>query len=346
MNAIVFDEPYKFKYVEIPDPVLGDNDIVVKVMAVGVCGSDMHRFKGELPFPKGTVMGHEFSGEVVEVGKNVTNFVLGDKVVPYPLTTCKVCEMCRKGAYHLCNNGYFGDAAKAFAEYVKLDTTKDEIYHLPDKLSYEEGAFVEPLAVALNAVQKSVPKITNNVVVLGAGPIGMLITAVLTTLPVKIAVTDVSEKRLNFAKELGAHHVINAKTHDVKGELMHLFGSKRYGVYHEGPDVDMVYEAAGAPQTFPQALEIVRAQGTVVVAAYANPPITFDPNIIPQKEINIIGSFCYTEEFQQAIDLIASREIDFTKFISHMYPLDKTQEAFEKQADTENSIKVIVKPFE
>lgn len=343
MKAAVYRGPSTLVYEDVPDPIPGDDDLLVKVKVAGICGSDMHRFLGEMNYPIGSIMGHEYSGIVEYVGKNVKGFKIGDKVTSKPLGPCYTCELCRKGYMNMCSEPGSRLSTGSYAEYLKLNSAL-EIHKLAEHVSFEEGAFVEPLAIAIRSVKKAAPQIGDNVVVLGAGPIGILITAVLTTLPVNIIVSDISELRLNAVKKLGAHHIINAAKTDVKDELNSILGKKKYGRYHEGPDVDIVFEAAGAPGTFNQAMNLAKAEGRIVVTAYTNPPVQANPNMIPQKELNITGVFCYTTEFSEAVKLISEQRVNFKQLITHEYPLAQAQEGFKKQFSREESVKVILRP--
>jgi len=338
MNAAIYYGPGDIRVQDISEPRLEPDGILVRVKACGICGSDMHPYRvGGLIRP-GTIMGHEFSGDVVEVGANVQDIKKGDRVTVAGYLPCGECYWCKRKQYYRCFKmrllGY--EFPGAFAEYVSvplalLNTT---IFLLPDELTCEEGATVEPLSVGVHAARVAEPAAADTVVILGVGMIGQCAMQVFKAMgAAKVIVSEISKKRLEVAKATGADVVINATEEDP---------IERVREATSGMWADIVAECAGSPATFHQAIEMVRGGGKIVLVGIYEEPIKWEPAAIIHKNVRMIG--CLGGSFPRAIDFLRSRKVNTKSLITHEFSLDKAREAFETQLKTDEVVKVLVKP--
>jgi (R,R)-butanediol dehydrogenase / meso-butanediol dehydrogenase / diacetyl reductase len=329
MRAGVFRGVRQVPIEDVPDPTAGPRDVVLDVKACGICGSDLHTYVAAQLAQPGQVMGHEFSGEVVDVGAEVDGIAVGDRLTGLPIQPCGECPRCREGSRHLCevwtqrSIGY--GLPGAFAERLRIPdaTLGDNVHRLPDELTFEDGALVEPLAVAVHAVGRTDVRPTDTAVVLGFGTIGLQVAQVLLARGVKRVIgADLSPLRLEVAQELGV-----AASDDVAA----------------GGEVDLVFEATGAPALVQRAIDIVRPGGTVVIIALYEQTAEIAPTLVVQKELTLRGSAIYTPaEFAEAIDLLASGRVRSGPLITHRHALDELGDAFEAQLDKDAAIKVMV----
>jgi 2-desacetyl-2-hydroxyethyl bacteriochlorophyllide A dehydrogenase len=334
MKAAVFHGPEDVRFEEIDKPVLKDGEVLIKVRACGICGSDLHTYKHGMflqlgtPIESGRVLGHEFSGEIAEVGGDVTGAKVGDRVVSI---------------------GIGGNA-----EYVKISNAMNNLLiPLSESVSFEEGATTEPLATSLHGVNLAKPADGETHVIMGAGIIGLgVLQAIKFYSSAKVIVVDLSDKRLDMARSLGADVTINAAREDVVETILGVTGSKQLGVVEaiEG-NVDTVFDCAGVGKNFEgtsvlaQSLSLVKQNGKVIVVAIFEKSPEIDYNIVVRKGIQIMGSWAWTpEEFTQAAELISSGKIDRKPLISHTFPLEDASEAYETQLRAEEAVKVILKP--
>lgn len=338
---------------EVPVPEPKDNEVLIKVKYAGICGSDLGAYVGgwalpTLPHPiTGKVLpvttGHEPSGEVVRVGKNVKKFRAGDKVTVEPLIYCGTCEACRNGFHNLCENSVGEDGSGniigfavdgAFAEYMVADEAS--VYKLPDDLDYQLGALTEPVAVAVQALHKSELKVGQTAAIFGAGPIGLLLAIVAMQAGVQdLIISDVSEERLSIAKELGIKHIFNPQKDDVVKEIKKITGN----------GVDVAFDAAGVQSTLDAAIDSVKNRGKVFdVAVYGKDPVVRMSDIL-MHGIDIYTTLCYSNVYEEAIRLIADNQESYRKVITKIIPLDKiVEEGFEFLPTDKSQAKILVSP--
>lgn len=348
MKAAVFYGTKDVRIEDVKEPVVSAGKVKVAVAWTGICGSDLHAYHHGLgvayeehPISGRKVpliLGHELSGTVTEIGEGVSNVAIGDKVAIEPNLHCGQCESCRKGNYHMCevsNAGFIGLAADGgFAEFVVADA---KYFHkLPNEMSLEEGALVEPTAVAFHAVRKSRLKVGESAAIFGAGPIGLL-----TLLCAQAAgasetfVIDVSEERLNKAKELGATYTINPLNEDAVAKIMEVTGN----------GVAVAFEAAGAQPTVTSALNSLKKQGTLLVIAGFAGEITINPNALLFKEANIVFSLAYANEFPEVIKLISEGRLDVKQVMTKKIQLDDlVEDGLELLIKDKSQAKILVKP--
>jgi len=317
-------------------------EVLIRIKAVGVCGSDIHFYRegriGPYIVEKPVVLGHECSGEIVEVGKAVTNVRPGDRVAIEAGVPCRRCWFCKSGRYNLCATVPFMGTPPtdgAFREYVVWPS--DFVFPVPNSVSFEEGAMTEPLAVGMQAAKRGKIHPSMKVAVIGAGPIGLTtLQAAAAHGATTVMVSDVSDSRLQLAQRLGATHAINAKQNDAIAAVKDLT---------VGLGADVVLETAGTPATIQQALAMVRRGGVVVLVGMSSVlefPIEVMDIIV--REYDVRGVFRYCNAYPPALALIASGKVNVKALITHTFPLAQTKEALEL-ADTRKDVamKVIVK---
>ncbi len=302
-------------------PVPGPGEVQVKIAVCGVCGSDVHAYHGKHPFVKTPIVpGHEFSGKVSQLGKGVTGFAPGDRVVVEPSLTCGKCYNCRNGLYNICTElRVLGcQAAGAFAQYISVPASK--VYKMPKGMDFDDGALVEPAAVGVHAVRKSELGLGDRVVVLGEGVIGLMIAQAARAAGAgEIIVAGHHSERLAVAKKLGADVVYKA------GDTV-KFIRDRYG-----PDgIDIVYEAVGVGAAINEAIDIVRKGAKViVVGVFGEHPVT-KVGLIQDKEIDMRGSLMYVNtDYPRTLDLISSGRIQTKPLITARFPLERVADAFD-----------------
>ena len=327
---------------EIDVPVVGDKDVLVKVDTVGICGSDLHYYQhgkiGDFIVEGEFILGHECSGEVVEIGKEVKNLAIGDRVALEPGVTCGKCEFCKAGKYNLCRDVEFFATPPyhgVLANYVKHP--EDMCFKLPENVSYAEGAMVEPLAVGLHAANQGNVKLGDTVVVFGTGCIGLMaILASKAKGASNIIVVDILENRLEVAKKIGAHHTINAKEVNVIEKIQELTNGK---------GAEVVLEAAGAEVTVKQTVEIVKPGGTIVLIGMTpKDEVEFNFMKLMGKEAEIKTVFRYRNLYPTAINAIASGSINVKDIVSHEFDFEQTKEAFDfVSQNSSDVVKAVIK---
>ena len=325
MKAAVLHRPLDLRVEMVDVPRVRAKDVLIRMRRVGICGSDVHFYLrgkiGSFVVEKPLILGHECSGEVAEVGDEVANVKVGQRVVVEPGFTCGVCEACRSGRYNLCPNVRFYGAPPydgAFAEYALASA--ENVYPIPDNMTYGEGAMIEPLAVGLMATKRGGVSIHDSVAIFGAGPIGLLaLQATKSHGVIETFAIDVIDYRLDYALKLGAETVINASREDPVESIREKTG---------GRGVDVVIEASGAPKALQQALDAVKPGGRIVIIGYppAEVPIPIDKILI--KELDILGVHRYANVFPAAIKLVSSGRINVKTLITHVFPLEKIVEGF------------------
>jgi 2-desacetyl-2-hydroxyethyl bacteriochlorophyllide A dehydrogenase len=348
MKAAVYEGIRQIGVHTIPDPVLTPDDIVLRVKACGICGSDLHSYTTGAFVKPGQVMGHEFSGEVVAVGKNVQGIATGERVTAMPFNACYNCPACLRGEYHLCYN-LGGHAIAyglpgAFAEYLRVPraTLHRNVFKLPETLDDIAGATVEPLAVAVHAVSLAGPELGANAVVLGAGLIGQCVIQVLKARGVgPVVVSEVSEKRAALALCSGASVAVNPATENLVERVGEIVG---FSPGRRGAAADVVFDCAGVPAAFSAALRLVRPGGTLAITALYEESVQFSPSRLVWGEVRLVGTFGYRNEFPQTIELLRSGQVQTTPLITDCLPLEQITAGFERQLARDQAMKVMIQP--
>ena len=329
MKAVVLENKGVLTYKEVPTPEPGPGQVRLKIKAISICGSDIKRFvDGHRMYP--LVLGHETSGIIDRVGESVSKSYVGKHAAIIPLVPCFECEQCQRGFYSACHSYSFIGSRRAggFAEYV--DLPESNAFLLPDEISFEHAALIEPSTVARHMLALGDFKRGQTAIVLGAGSIGLMIVQWLRILGAdQILVTDILEDNLQIASKIGADVTLNPSKVDVVREVQKLLGD----------GADLTLEATGVPEVLEQTLPITRPRGKVVLAG--NQPLdkslslTFIENMM-RREISLIGCFMsYSEpfpghEWTETITALLDGSLDMESLISHRFPLSKAPEIFEK----------------
>jgi threonine dehydrogenase-like Zn-dependent dehydrogenase len=339
MKACVYHGPHDLRVEQVPDPQVADNGIVVKVKACGICGSDLHYYHSGGQFLKpGAIMGHEFSGDVVAVGRSVSGVNVGDRVTAASCLSCGRCVRCKAGQPAFCSQLQmvgFGISG-ACAEYVAIPDAApgSTVFTLPDEMSYEKGALMEPFSVGVNAAQRAGLTPGDTVVVFGAGVIGLSAVMALKAMGCgRLIVTDLSHRRLDAARRVGADVVIDAGAEDVP---------RRIGEETEGMGVDIAVECTGVRRPFLQAMRVLRVDGALVQVGVFSAAFEFNPVTITDKSLRIIG--CMGGDCAASMDLLRTGAVNAEDLVTHTFPLERIVEAFDVQSDAQQSIKVMVQP--
>jgi L-iditol 2-dehydrogenase len=324
---------------EMPVPLISDNELLVKVKASGICGSDVMEWYRIKKAPR--ILGHEIAGDIVEIGKNVNKYKIGDRVFVSHHVPCYMCKFCLNNQQTLCHtlhstNFYPG----GFAEYLRIPEINVDrgVFVLPKEMSYDEGVFIEPLACVVRGLKTAEMKPGQTVLIIGSGISGLLqIKLVKTWKARKILATDIEEYRLNAAKKFGADVVINAK--DDVTELVKK--------HNDGKLADLVIICTGAVSAVRQALKSVESGGTILFFAPTEPnvDIPFPLFDLWNKQITMVSTYAGSpEDINTAIDLIKSKKVNVIDMISHILPLSEAAKGFQLVAQAKDSMKVILKP--
>lgn len=344
-GAVLVDDK-KVEIQERPLKEIGPRDGVVKIDFCGICGSDLHAWSaGGAIFPYGTLMGHEGVGTVEEVGPEATMIKPGDRVAINGFTPCRQCFACQAGMVNACVNNMartIGNSPSldgAFADRVYLPDIDVTAVKIPDHLASEHGAFIEPAATGVHAIRLSNYKVGDSVAVVGAGPIGLLVTAGLKAAGAgQIIVSQRPGPRADLAMEFGATHTINPRDENVS------VGEQIREITDVGADV--VIECAGAPAALQQSIDMARPRGQVILVGVNEAGTPVIPTSLMFGEIEMKGSLAWDhKDFKIAADFMQSGEVNVEPLLSDIVPLDDIQErGFERLKSDRNLIKLLVKP--
>ncbi len=332
MKQEVMTAPGKIEFQDIPIPKLSDNDVLVKIMRIGVCGSDIHVYHGKHPYTSYPItQGHEVSGIIEKVGSDVKDLKPGDKVTIQPQVVCNKCYSCLHGRYHICDDlkvmGF--QTTGTASEFFKVESAK--IIKLPDDMTYEQGAMIEPCAVAVHATSRTGDISGLNVLVLGAGPIGNLVGQTAKALGAKsVMITDISDFRLEIAKKVGIDFVINPNKQDLNGELEKAFGPNK---------ADLIIECVGANKTIDAAISNAR-KGTdiIIVGVFGDKPAV-DLGFVQDRELRLIGTLMYqTDDYIKAIEFVNTGKIKLEPLMTKHFPFGEYSKAYKFIDDKKDKV--------
>lgn len=338
MKQAVMTEPGTIEFREVQEPEINDDQVLVRIMRLGVCGSDIHVYHGRHPYTSyPVVQGHEVSGRVERVGSKVKSMIPGDKVTIQPQVVCGRCYACTHGNYHICDNlkvmGF--QTTGAASELFAVEASKT--LKLPDQMSYEQGVMVEPLAVAVHALGRTDEVSGRKIMVLGAGPIGNLVAQAARGMGAEsVLITDISDFRLSIAAKCSIAYRVNSEKQELGAAIVRHFHLDR---------ADLILECVGADLTIEQAVLLAR-KGTdiVVVGVFGTKPLV-DLGVVQDRELRLIGTLMYQEkDFRTAIELIRQGKVDVTPLITDSFPFQDYPKAYEYiEAKKDKTMKVMIR---
>lgn len=330
-------EPKKISFRDVPVPTPGPDQVLVKIKKIGICGSDIHVYHGTHPYVTYPLtQGHEVSGQIVELGEAVTDLEKGQRVTIEPQVFCGRCHPCLHGKYNLCEKlkviGF--QTTGTASEYFAVDASK--VTPLPDCLNYTQGAMIEPLAVTVHAAKRFPELKGANAVVLGCGPIGILLVQSLKAMgAAKVFATDISDTRLELAKSLGADYAVNTLKEDYATELLKAFGPDK---------ADVIYECAGSDITMDQAIQNARKGSVIILVAVFGKKASVDLAKLNDSELDLNTSMMYRhEDFVDAIRFVEEGKVKLEPLQSAKFAFEDYNAAYEYiDNNRETTMKVIV----
>lgn len=333
----VMTAPGKIEFREIETPVPKAGEVLIRIMKIGVCGSDIHVWHGKHPFTSYPVtQGHEVSGEIAALGAGVENLEVGQKVTIQPQVVCGKCYPCRHGKYNLCETlkvmGF--QTTGVASEYFAVDAAK--VTPLPQEMSFDEGAMIEPLAVAVHAVRKFGDMQGMRVAVLGAGPIGILVAQAAKGMGAEsVLITDISDLRLEKARQCGVDFCVNTREADFGEALVSSFGPDK---------ADVIYDCAGNNVTMGQAIRCARKGSTIILVAVFAGMAEVDLAVLNDHELDLNTTMMYrSEDYLEAIELVRAGKVDLKPLISKHFAFRDYAEAYRYiDENRETTMKVII----
>lgn len=343
MKALVLTDYKKFSYIDVEDSLPQSNEVLIKIQACGICGSDVHGYDGSSGrrIPP-IIMGHEASGQIASLGSEVESWKVGDRVTFDSTIYCGDCEFCQKGQINLCNNrrvlGVSCAEYKqngAFADYVVVP--QHILYKIPDEVSFEQACLVEPLSIAFHAVGLTAIGINDTAVVVGSGMIGLLVIETLRLAGCgNIIAVDIDPKRLEMAKNIGADFEINSQIEDVSTQILK---------FTNGKGSQIAFDVVGINASIGTALSVLKKGGNLTLIGNLSPRIDFPLQNVVTKQIRVQGSCASSGEYEACLDMIARQAVNIDFLISKVAPLCEGQIWFDRLYDGQKDLlKVILKP--
>lgn len=340
MRAALLYGPGDLRIEEVETPTPCGHEVLVRVRCIGICPSDVRVYEGVYKRKMGSygkdsfgLFGHEWSGEVVEIGDSVEDFSVGDRVVPEIIIPCGTCRPCRRGLTNLCVNKV--NVTRGYAEFAKAPSKN--LLRIPENVSFEEAAFSEPIAVCLHANEVASIRPGDFVLVIGGGPMGLLNMQISKLSGASVIVSEVVEERLEVARRMGADMAVNPAKESLSERVKEATGG--YGA-------DAVIVATGNKAAIESAFEAVGPAGTVVLFGGTYPPAKaeFDPNLVHYGEVRVAGSYDHLPvHMEKALRLLSARLIDVKNLISHTFGLEQLKEGFEL-VRSGRALKVLIRP--
>ena len=342
MKVAVMEDIKKIGYVERDIPHPKENEVLVKIQYVGICGSDLHYYENgrigdyivEPPF----VLGHEASGVVVELGKSVKNLKIGDRVALEPGATCGECEFCKTGRYNLCPDVVFFATPPVDGVFQEYATHPSSLcFKLPDNVDSINGALIEPLAVGFHAVDQGNARVGQKAIIFGAGCIGLMTLLALKAYGItNITVVDILPKRLEQAKKMGATQTVNALDKNYMEQFNVITNDKGF---------DIAFETAGTEITTRLAIKVLKKGSNLVCVGYSKTgEMTLPMSLLLDKELTIKTVFRYRHIYPKAIEVVASGVINPSDVVTNMFDFDDVQNAMDKSVeDKANIVKAVIK---
>lgn len=333
----VMEAPRKITFRTVPVPQPQHGQVLIEVKRVGICGSDIHVYHGMHPFTSYPItQGHELSGQIVALGADVSDFTVGQRVTIEPQVFCGKCYPCRHGKYNLCDElkvmGF--QTTGACSTYFAVDAAKVDL--LPDDVSYDEGAMIEPLAVTVHAAKQFADIQGANVAILGAGPIGILLAQSVKVLGAhQVLITDVSDYRLSVAKSVGADFTVNTATSNFGDALIAAFGADK---------ADVIYDCAGNDVTMGQAIRYARKGSTIILVAVFAKMASVDLAVLNDHELDLNTTMMYRhEDYVDAISFVHKGLVQLKPLMSRHFPFRAFHDAYVYiDENREKTMKVLI----
>lgn len=336
MKAIEITKPFEIKVIEKEMPVAKEGEALLRVLYCGICGADVASYTGNQPFttyPR--IPGHEFSAQIVEVPENDKGFKAGDIITCNPYFNCGECYACKRGIVNACHDNQTMGVQRdgSFQEYITMPV---ERLINGKGLSAKELALIEPFSISAHALSRAEVKEGDNLLIMGAGPIGLFALIKAKAMGARVAIADLLESRLELAKEFGADLIINNKTDNFE-ECCKEFT--------DGCGFDVCVEACGAPVTFLSCIDQAAHGANIILIGNGKKETTFVHSIILKKELNIFGSRnAFTKDFEELIDLVSTKDTGVLNMISGVYEVDNAKDAFDSLANNDGSLaKLLIK---
>lgn len=337
MRQAVMPEPGRIEFGNAEKPTPGEGEILLHIKRIGVCGTDIHVWHGKHPFtPYPVIQGHEFAAEVVAVGEGVTKVKVGDRATAAPQQVCGVCNPCRRGDYHICDQlKVRGFQAPGCAQDFFV-VTEERIVPFPETLSFNQGALIEPAAVAAHSTSRARDLTGKNVAVLGAGTVGNLVAqAARCRGAKKVLITDLSDFRLQKAREAGVDAVCNVSSQSFAETAGDVFGNEGF---------DVAFEAVGVAASLDDAIQNIQKGGDIVVLGVFGDRPQVDMSVVGDRELSLIGTLMYQQaDYEQAVEWMASGQMITEPLVTKHFPFEKYEEAYrfiEEQGD--KTLKVVI----
>lgn len=340
MLQAVLERPKTIVFREVPVPEPGEGEVLIKVSRIGICGSDIHVYHGQHKYATlPVVQGHEGSGVIAKVGSGVTNFTVGEQVTIRPQLFCGECVMCRKGRYNLCLDykviGVLGGTTGMASDYFAI---KASLAHkLPQGITLDQGAMVEPAAVAVHSVKLGAAPAGNNTLVIGAGPVGNLVAQAAKALGAgKVVIVDISQQRLELAKECGITICVNSRDRKLADIIEEHFDSN---------GADVIIDCAGAVPLMEQIIHAARRGTNIVLTGNYYDKVPVELGLVQRREINLVGVMNYlAEDYEDTIRFIASGDIKVDPLVSNYFSIKQYNEAYQYiDENTAKVMKVLIK---
>jgi L-iditol 2-dehydrogenase len=321
MKRATMTAPGRIEIEDVPPPSPGAGEVLLRMKRIGICGSDIHVFHGKHPYTSyPVVQGHEFSGVVEALGAGVTGVAVGRKVTAMPQVVCGQCPPCRRGDYHICDRlKVQGFQAPGCAQELWV-TRADSLVPLPDDFTFEQGALVEPVSVAVHAVRRVGDVAGRRVAVLGAGPIGNLVAQTVRAGGGRVLITDLSEHRLDIARRCGLELVSNPANETLREAADRAFA---------GEGFDLAFECVGVEATMTAAVSELAKGGTLVVVGVFGDKPRVDVGLVQDRELQLLGTLMYQrDDYLRAVELIASGAVVTEPLMSRHFGIDEYLEAY------------------
>ena len=342
MKALVLEDIKQFAYSDVPEPDISPDDVLIKVQATGICGSDIHGMDGSSGrrIPP-IIMGHESAGIIAKVGANVSNWQVGDRVTFDSTIYCGDCFFCRRGEINLCDNRRVvgvscGDYRQhgAFAEYLAVPARI--LYRVPDDLSFVQAAFVEPVSIAAHAVELTPIALNDSAVVVGTGMIGLLLIQVLKQTGVgKVIGIDLADSRLELARQLGADVTINVRDTDIQEQIL---------AHTEGRGADIAFEVVGITATLQTAVKALRKGGALTLVGNISATAELPIQLVVTRELTLYGSCGSQGDYPASLAMLAQGKVQVEPLITAIAPLSDGANWFDRLYNEQDLLKVVLTP--